>query len=365
MDKIKKYMRENERNLSTDGISEKVWDNVEQAITPGRNAFSGTLERWLKAPLLLVREGLGAQRGTPISRFKLAIAVFLPVLLIFSCTYRVDRTETIGDIVRFSISSHHTAALQQAKGLQSGYGFLPLPPAQASEKGLSSFIAFIKKEKKNSGLVKNKIESIPTLSQLAVTPVKTKINESLFSALAHKAFNVHIDARRPGKREQEKDIKSQLQREGLNGIEISIGEDRVLQLTVPFTEPLFVQDTTPRDSTPIVIVTSKARPVRSKEKATEPDTKAVEIAVPKEFMITPLTTPTALDQIGKEIRQHGYVFSTEKSTFADNQISRLTGYIGYKERKQNNFDMPSFISFKIRLDEKEVKGAYRLEIIKD
>ncbi|HEX8331261.1 MAG TPA: hypothetical protein VF622_01495, partial [Segetibacter sp.] len=230
MDKIKKYLKENEEHLSVEKISDDVWLNVHQAIKPKRSFLSAIIVPFLTAKNFFTKKEIGGSGLLLPNYNRWAFAILLPALFIFSCTYRVNRIEVIGDIISFNIHGINNSAVQKITMLQGLYSFKALEYKNPLEDGLLSFISFVERKAKKSDAISTGLKEVPTISQLEVTPVSAKINESLLSAFVHKAFNVHVDARRSDNKEVERNILFQLKKKGFDEIKVQIDTKGEVQL---------------------------------------------------------------------------------------------------------------------------------------
>lgn len=217
MDKVKKYLKENEEQLSVEDLSENVWMNVHQAVKPKHSVLKNYLVTLFNTKTFFL----------PGHRLKWAVAIALPVLLIFSCTYRVSKFEPIGNILSFNIADNNYTALREIIMLQSTHDFKPLQYHSRLTPGLLSYISFIYTKEEKINKITTSLNNVPTIGKLKVIPVKAKISESLFSALVHKIFNVHIDARREEKKELKNTMEAQLRTNGVSDVKVQILKDKV------------------------------------------------------------------------------------------------------------------------------------------
>jgi hypothetical protein len=239
MDKIKKYLKENEEHLSIDKIGDNVWLNIHEAIKPKRTFLSVIKTPFLTAEKFFTKKGGRTYGALRPNYNRWAFAILLPVLFIFSCTYRVNRIEVIGDIISFNINN---SAVQKINILQGRYRFKALEYKNSLNEGLLSFISFVERKAEKAEAITTYLKQVPTINQLEITPVSAKINESLFSAFVHKTFKVHVDARRIDNEELEKNILLQLKKKGFGNVKVEIGKNGEVQLSNQDSLPVLAVD---------------------------------------------------------------------------------------------------------------------------
>ena len=242
MDKIKKYLKENEEHLSVEKISDDVWLNVHEAIKPKKTFLSAIKVPFLTAKNFFKKKEIGGSGLLLLNYNRWAFAILLPALFIFSCTYRVNRIEVIGDLISFNINGIDNSAVQKITVLQGLYSFTALEYKNPANNELLSFISFIERNAKKAEAITTDLQQVPTISQLEVSPVSAKINESLFSAFVHKAFNVHVDVRRSDNDELRRSILLQLKNMGFDDVEVQISKGGEVQLINSDSSPVLADE---------------------------------------------------------------------------------------------------------------------------
>lgn len=151
--------------------------------------------------------------------------VFLPVFLIVSCTYRVNRIEELGSLVNFSIDKQENESFQKLSSLQQMFSFSYYNYSQPSEPGMASFIFFIhSKEQKKLISITQRLKSLNGLRKLEISPVNYTIRESLFLTFLHRTLKLGKDQKPKGK-ELIRNIQATLKNKGLDFLSINITND--------------------------------------------------------------------------------------------------------------------------------------------
>jgi hypothetical protein len=248
VDKIKKYLKDHEEHLSVDRISDKVWANVYNEINT-KPSFIGKASRnnyilRLKNRLMPQTASRASNRSSdrifrsPSYTIKWAFALLLPLLLVFSCTYRVDRVEAIGSLISFDVIKENIDAIREINLLQKKHRFSSIR-FDKQDKIHDSFISFIDKEEEKHDKIVKEIKQLTFISSVSVVPVEAKITESLFSTAVHKVFKIHVDGRKPERKEVQRLVEHRLNKLGFTGVyatmvggKIQLGIDKGLMSPV-------------------------------------------------------------------------------------------------------------------------------------
>lgn len=220
MDNWRKYMTENEDNLSIEDVDDKVWQNVSKAV-PRKRSFTGRMTiafQDLFQKLGAGKEGYTGSRRR--NRTKLAYAFAFIALIIVSCTYKVKSYSRYGDVVSFSLAknSYLLNHEQYSKGLFNSFSRFISP----SDPGSFLFFNYIEKNDPEAEKIIGDLKAAEGISDLAVTPVVFEFKESLFSSLLYKAFEIKLSEARPDDAQVENKVKGILKEKGLNSVDIQI-----------------------------------------------------------------------------------------------------------------------------------------------
>ena len=160
-----------------------------------------------------------------LKRLKWFAVVFLPVFLIVSCTYRIDRVEESGTLVNFSIGKQETLSFQKLSSLQQKFTFTCHEFLQPGLPGMAFFIFFIpwKEEEKLLSITKE-LQLLNGLGKLDISPVNYTIRESLFLTFFHETLKLGNEQKPKGK-ELAQHIQSTLKNKGLGFLSINILHD--------------------------------------------------------------------------------------------------------------------------------------------
>ena len=102
MDNWKKYMAENDDNLSIEDVDDKVWQNVYKAAVPKNRSFFKKIKIALESLFTkygIRREGYTSKRTN--SKFKLAYSFVLVAFVFASFAFKVKSYAKYGDMVTF------------------------------------------------------------------------------------------------------------------------------------------------------------------------------------------------------------------------------------------------------------------------
>ena len=158
-------------------------------------------------------------------RSKWFILSILPVFFILSCTIRINRVESSGTLVNFSIDKKEDNSLQKLSSLQQQFAFTCYEFLQADQPTVAFFIFLIPdKEQKTLSLITKQLKILNGLQKLDINSINYTIRESLFSTFWHKTLQLG-DQQKPKGEELIQNIQATLKGKGLDFLSISIIND--------------------------------------------------------------------------------------------------------------------------------------------
>jgi hypothetical protein len=191
------------------------------------------------------------------NRLRRALLLFFPLLLLFSCSYRVDRVTPYGDLIKLLINTTYPNSRDQISLLQKTLQISFTEINRKDVPNLTSFIALIKKEPKNKiELIKNKLVDVRGLRTVEISPITYTINESLFSLCFHTVTRRHIDARISDSTKFQKEINNQLEKRGIHNVVVTNIKDGEVVLKST-SEPDIIQSKTDTIAANARITTNK------------------------------------------------------------------------------------------------------------
>lgn len=189
---------------------------------------------------------LSRRRNRRNNRFIRAWLFILPLLLLFSCAYRVNRAAAYGDLLAVDVHTAGPESIAQIEHVQKRWNIQFIEVYQDSSNTRASFAALIKKDegKKLQG-IKNDLLQVKGLDTIRMDPITYTINESLFSLALHSITDKHLDAQIPGTKALQREIESQLKESGIPNIILSITEsgEMLLESTMQPATPVNKPDT--------------------------------------------------------------------------------------------------------------------------
>ncbi|HEX8333427.1 MAG TPA: hypothetical protein VF622_12435 [Segetibacter sp.] len=154
--------------------------------------------------------------------FGWALALLVPLFIVLSCT-RVENLEPLGYTLNFSIPRNEALDLKNHTLVSAKQGWQMLSGKDAKDLNYLSLTFFAPaNEKSKLDAFINEVKAIPQARNFQLTPVNTTISESLLSRISYKVFKAHIDARGLNPEELRSTIKTQLNKNGLNNIDVVI-----------------------------------------------------------------------------------------------------------------------------------------------
>lgn len=239
MDKLKKYLKEKEHDLSIEEAGDEVWLSIQKEMAPKESFLYRVITNFhssfKKYPF---------EFRIPAS-LKWSIGILIP-LFIFSCTYKINRTESVGTVIRFSLQPDNLIALQKLNTLQDKYEFSLTRLYNGAN---DYYLSYLNSEGKGSEEVIKALHEIPAINSMQVTPVTANTRETIFSVLIFNTFKTHIDKNRISKADLKKTIQLQLSKSGFNDISVEVLDNGAVRLSSkPLSNPAPVQKPFSADS---------------------------------------------------------------------------------------------------------------------
>lgn len=269
MDSWKKYMQENEHNLSIEEVDENIWQNVKNAAIPSKMTFFNKMRNALEELLkrFQVRKEVSTYKGRN-SKYSLAYASMFFVFIIGSFAFKVKSRSKYGDMVTFE-QAKETYVLKNETHTQSLFNLFSRfnDPSDSSS---FLFITFIKENNEETKKIVDQLKEISGVSDLVITPVVFEFKESLFSSLLNKVFEIQINEAKPDDTQIENKIKEILQGKGLGSVDVQLddSQDVLFSSEKVHQQPSF---SGPLDSMAIANDITDQSDVPGKKDTTEPN----------------------------------------------------------------------------------------------
>lgn len=234
MDNLKSYIRDHEDLMNIEHADEHVWLIVQQAL--------------VKSATIIPYERDHSWR--PLNRIifrRWAVAIAIAVLLISSLAFRIKDSETIGHIISFTINKNNDTSIQKVNFIETQYNFT-FKRIKNIRQEVASYIAFTVHAYAEVLRLENELKQIPELNSPALTAVKKRSSESVFSKIVHKISNRHIDLKQTTSEELSNEILAQLKGQGIENIQIRIDDARKQIEFIPVADSLGsgqIKNTTP------------------------------------------------------------------------------------------------------------------------
>lgn len=212
---------ENKMRGNMENDLDAYWDSIRKINSD--HSFPA-VATWIRGMLKSVgRSRLEKRKRRRRSRwFALAI---LPVFFILSCTIRINRVETSGNLVNFSIDKKEDRSFQKLSSLQQLFTFTCYEFLQPDQPTLAFFIFFIPdKEQKKLSLITEQLKILTGLQKLDISAINYTRRESLFSTFWHKTLQLG-EQQEPKEEELSRNIQATLNDKGLGFLSISISND--------------------------------------------------------------------------------------------------------------------------------------------
>lgn len=187
---------------------------------------------WIRETNNEIRKNRSRQRKRR-QRLRWLAAAVIPLLLIVSCTYRVERVEKSGTLINFLIDERENESLQKLSSLQQVLTFKCYKFSDPDQPGRVSFISFIPgKEEQKLLSITRELKLLNGLSKLDMNSINYNIKESLFLTFFHKTLKLGNHEKPKGK-DLVEPIQATLNKKGLGFLSTNIVNDR--EVNISFT----------------------------------------------------------------------------------------------------------------------------------
>jgi hypothetical protein len=154
----------------------------------------------------------------------------LPVFFILSCTIHINRVESSGSLVNFSIDKKEDRSFQKLSSLQQLFTFTCYEFLKPDQPARTFFIFFIPdREQEKLTLIAEQLKILKGLQKLDISSINYTIRESLFSTFWHKTLQLG-EQQKPKQEELTRNIQATLKDKGLGFLSISILNDKDSQI---------------------------------------------------------------------------------------------------------------------------------------
>jgi len=331
MDKMKKYIQENENRLAIEEVEDRVWEQVRRSLPPPRPQ---------KSLLRLKSFRVLAPFRFHRNRFRWTLALVL--LLVAGCSFQVDSTTKQGELLLLSVDKKQwEGRIPDGSAAAILRSFTPVP--DSGEPGAQLYIRF--RPSADSREI-SRLRTLKGFRNLEAISIRTAIRESLLAAAADRYLNFRVTRPRADRASLERALVQELKNKGIDQLAVTVaasGFGVVFKAT--------------RAPGPAEPAPKPASPAKAKLPGKP------EVFKEKQFLLTPQTSVTELEAAEKTLHQMGYIFRLDTILFEGGTLQRLSGFLKSREGQDSHqFDAAHFKSLRITVNHQDRKGAFSLEI---
>jgi hypothetical protein len=222
MDNWRKYMAENEDNLSIEDVDDKVWHNVHKAAVPKRRSFINEWKTALGGLFQKYKIGNEGYAGKSRNgKFKLAYALVFVAFVTASFAFKVKTNTKYGDVVTFELAkSYQLNGETPSTRLFHSFSRAISP----SNPTALLFFKYIEEDNSEAKQIISNLKDTKGVFNLNITPVVFEFTESLFSSFLNKAFDIQLNKAKPNDKQIKNKVEDVLKEKGLTAVNIHIND---------------------------------------------------------------------------------------------------------------------------------------------
>lgn len=172
-------------------------------------------------------------------KLKIAYSFILLAFIVAACNYPVSQEETLGDVISWSIDKNNTDVaekINQFDWIKSGN--LSVNEKNINGNSVLEYNLILPKESHSKAeIYKSQLSSVSGVNSLKLVPLNEKVTRPVYSVALNKIFKVDINATNMNNDELKKEMTSQLEKNGISGVQINIenGKDgrRITRVFIP------------------------------------------------------------------------------------------------------------------------------------
>lgn len=170
---------------------------------------------------------------------KLAYTFILLAFIAAACNYPVTQEETLGDVISWTVEKNNTDAVEKINQLSwTKDGQLSVSEKNINGNSVIEYNLILSKDKHGSAeSYRNQLSSIQGVNSVKLVSLNEKITRPVYSAALNKVFKVDINATDMSNDELKKEVTSQLEKNGISGVQIEFenGKDgrRISRVFIP------------------------------------------------------------------------------------------------------------------------------------
>ena len=159
----------------------------------------------------------------PIRKWKWVLAALVPLFVVLACT-KTERSEPVGNTISFTLPELNDAGRKELESVIGDMQTVVRPDAK--KPGHLLYTGFVPAQSSPSAdAIVQKLKRLKGIDGLSTIPVNAQVRESLLSQLGGKIFSTHIKADALSDGELSRKLKKQLQEQGFNNVEVTVGKD--------------------------------------------------------------------------------------------------------------------------------------------
>ena len=161
-------------------------------------------------------------------KLKIAYTFILLAFIVAACNYPVSQEETLGDVISWSIDKNNTDAAEKINQLDwITSGNLSVNEKNINGNTILEYNLILPKESHgNAENYKSQLGSVTGVNSLKLVPLNEKVTRPVYSVALNKVFKVDINATNMSNDELKKEMTSQLEKNGISGVQIDLENNK-------------------------------------------------------------------------------------------------------------------------------------------
>lgn len=172
-------------------------------------------------------------------KLKIAYTFILLAFIIAACNYPVSQEESLGDVISWSIDKNNTDAVLKINQFDwTKNSNLSVNEKNINGNSVLEYSLILPKDSHDKAeTYRSQLSSVPGVNSLKLIPLNEKVTRPVYSVALNKIFRVDINATNMSNDELKNEITSQLEKNGVSGVQIDIengnGGRRITRVFIP------------------------------------------------------------------------------------------------------------------------------------
>lgn len=171
-------------------------------------------------------------------KFKLVYMFLLLAFIIAACNYPVTQEEPLADVIKWTVDQRDTEAISKVNELNwTKDAVIKISDSENGNSIAEYSLVVPKEDHSKSQIYMDRLKLIEGVMTINIVPLNEKVTRPVYSMALNEIFKVDINATNMSDEELKNQITTQLEQNGINGVQISFEKNadgrRVSKIFIP------------------------------------------------------------------------------------------------------------------------------------